>query len=184
LNASGERRGYVVWLTGLPCSGKSTLATALAQHLEARGVRSEVLDGDVVRRHLSKGLGFSREDRDTNVRRIGFVAGLLARNGVPVIVAAVSPYRSTRAEVRSEIANFVEVHVQCPQEVCERRDVKGMYAQARAGKIQHFTGVDDPYEPPAECEVTIMTDQEDAHASLEKIVAKLQSLGLMKANGG
>jgi adenylyl-sulfate kinase len=126
--AAGNSAGYVVWLTGLPCAGKSTLASALSEYLASRGRKCEVLDGDVIRRHLSKGLGFSREDRDTNVRRIGFVAKLLSRNGVPVIVAAVSPYRSARAEVRAEIASFVEVHVACPSEVCERRDVKGMYA--------------------------------------------------------
>ncbi len=176
---AAEHRGYVVWLTGLPCAGKSTLALALARYLADRGLKPEIFDGDVVRRHLSKGLGFSREDRDTNVRRIGFVAGLLAKHGVPVIVAAVSPYRDTRDEVRREIENFVEVYVKCPQEVCERRDVKGMYAQARAGKIQGFTGVDDPYEPPLNSEVTIETSVEGAEASLEKIVTKLKQLGLV-----
>lgn len=170
---------YVVWLTGLPCAGKSTIATELARHLGSVGVRCEVLDGDVIRRHLSKGLSFSREDRDTNVRRIGFVASLLARNGVPVVVAAVSPYRATRNEVRQGIENFVEVHVRCPPEVCERRDVKGMYAEARAGRLPHFTGIDDPYEPPLDCEVTIETDREDVKQSLEKIVAKLQELRLL-----
>lgn len=171
----------MVWLTGLPCAGKSTLASALSEYLASRGRKCEVLDGDVIRRHLSKGLGFSREDRDTNVRRIGFVAKLLSRNGVPVIVAAVSPYRSARAEVRAEIASFVEVHVACPSEVCERRDVKGMYAEARAGKIQHFTGVDDPYEPPETCEVTVQTDRENVAESISRIVAKLTELGYLRA---
>lgn len=179
-NNDESRQGYVVWLTGRPCAGKSTLATALARHLDERGIACEVLDGDAVRRHLSQGLGFSREDRDTNVRRIGFVAGLLARNGVAVIVAAVSPYRLVRDEVRTQVENFVEVHVQCPTEVCETRDVKGMYAKARAGNIQHFTGVDDPYEEPLASEVTIATDRENEADSTRKIVAKLEELALLK----
>ncbi len=172
-----QSEGYVVWLTGLPCAGKSTLASGLAERLAAQGLACEVLDGDVIRRHLSQGLSFSREDRDTNVRRIGFVASLLARNGVPVIVAAVSPYRSTRDEVRREIPNFLEVYVRCPSEICERRDVKGMYAQARAGKIAHFTGVDDPYEAPTSSEVTIATDQEPVSESLNRIVQALEARG-------
>lgn len=173
-------KGYVVWLTGLPCAGKSTLAKGLAARLEAHGRACEVLDGDVIRRHLSQGLTFTREDRDTNVRRIGFVASLLARHDVPVIVAAVSPYRSTRTEVRATIPNFLEVYVRCPSEVCERRDVKGMYARARAGQIAHFTGVDDPYEEPEPSELTIATDRESAEESVQRIVTELEVRGWLK----
>jgi adenylylsulfate kinase len=177
-----SRPGCVVWLTGLPCAGKSTISSALAKQLLERQVPCEILDGDIVRRHLSKGLGFSREDRDTNVKRIGFVASLLAKHGVVVLVAVVSPYRSTRDEVRKEIPNFVEVYVECPSEVCEKRDVKGMYAEARAGKIQHFTGVDDPYEPPTSSEVTLQTNRESVADSVGKIVAKLEQLELLPAS--
>src|SRR5690349_19254666 len=135
---------FTVWFTGLPCSGKTTLARALAARLLEMNVLVEILDGDAVRENLSKGLGFSREDRDANVRRIAYVANLLARNGVPTIVAAVSPYRSARAEARARSSVFIEVYVECPLEVCEARDVKGMYAKARAGTLPHFTGVGDP----------------------------------------
>jgi adenylylsulfate kinase len=166
-----------LWLTGLPCSGKSTLSEALSTELQARGQRVEVLDGDVVRENLSKGLGFSRQDHDVNVLRIAFVAGLLSRNGVAVIVAAVSPYRATRQEARRRIGNFVEVHVDCPTSECERRDVKGMYRQARAGKIRAFTGVDDPYEPPEDAEVTVHTLREEVPESVAKILGELERRG-------
>lgn len=175
------RRGVTVWLTGLPCSGKSTISTELAQALRASGRAVEVLDGDVVRTNLSQGLGFSREDRDINIRRIGFVAHLLSRNGVIVIVAAVSPYAQTRQQVRELIGDFIEVHVRCPVAECERRDVKGMYAQARAGKIQHFTGVDDPYEPPEQPEVTVHTDRETPAESAAQVLALLERLGYIAA---
>jgi len=170
-------RGFTVWLTGLPCSGKSTVSRELAEALQVRGRGVEVLDGDVVRTNLSHGLGFSREDRDINIRRIGFVAHLLSRNGVAVLVATVSPYAQARRQVRELIGDFVEVHVLCPVEECERRDVKGMYAQARSGKISLFTGVDDPYEPPPDAEVTLYTDRETPPESAGRVLALLEQRG-------
>ncbi|HEY3667340.1 MAG TPA: adenylyl-sulfate kinase [Polyangiaceae bacterium] len=169
--------GMTIWLTGLPCSGKTTIAKALAERLIGEGRRVEVLDGDVVRRHLSSGLGFSREDRDRHVRRVGFVANLLSRNGVVVIAALVSPYRAVRDELRASIDRFVEVHVDCPSSECERRDVKGMYEKARAGSLPHFTGVDDPYERPEHCEVTLHTELETVEESTESILHALRRLG-------
>lgn len=180
-SAPAAERGLTLWLTGLPCSGKSTLSARLAPILREHGHPVEVLDGDVVRQDLCKGLGFSREDRDTNVRRIGFVAHLLTRNGVTVIVAAVSPYAAVRQEVRARIGRFVEVYVECPLEECERRDVKGMYQKARAGLIPAFTGVDDPYEPPSAPEVTVRTREEGVEHSVTKIVARLRELGYLTA---
>ncbi|MEO8177269.1 MAG: adenylyl-sulfate kinase [Deltaproteobacteria bacterium] len=177
----GSAAGFTVWLTGLPCSGKSTIAAKLVECLRASGRKVELLDGDIVRQNLSKGLGFSRKDRDTNVLRIGFVAQLLTRNGVTVVVAAVSPYAATRAQVRQQIASFVEVHVECPLDECERRDVKGMYEQARAGKLVAFTGVDDPYEPPPQPEVTVRTGEEPVEESLQKVLKKLSDLGHLPA---
>lgn len=148
------RRGAVVWLTGLPAAGKTTIAEALAAKLAGR-VPVEVLDGDAVRAHLSKGLGFSREDRDTNVARIAFVAHLLARNGVLVIVAAISPYRAARDDARRQIGDFVEVHVVTPLAECIARDPKGLYRRALAGELTGVTGIDDPYEPPLCPELTV-----------------------------
>ena len=151
-------RGVTIWLTGLPSSGKTTLARALEKRLLDSGHRVEVLDGDVVRTLLTKDLGYSRADRDENVRRIGFVASLLARNGVIVLVSVISPYRATRDEVRSvHEGRFVEVHVATPLEVCESRDLKGLYAKARAGQLINLTGIDDPYEPPIDPEVVLDT---------------------------
>lgn len=173
--------GFTVWLTGLPCSGKSTIALKLVEHLRARGRKVELLDGDVVREHLSKGLGFSRSDRDTNVLRIGFVAQLLSRNGVAVVVAAVSPYAATRDMVRQQIPRFVEVFVECPLEECERRDVKGMYKKARAGAIGAFTGVDDPYEPPLQPDVIVRTREQAVDESLLELLDKLDELGHLSA---
>ena len=152
-----QRAGCCVWFTGLSGAGKSTIAEIVVAELRDRGSRVELLDGDEVREHLSKGLGFSKEDRDTNVLRIGFVASLLARNGVVAVTAAISPYRELRDEVRGWIENFVEVHVATTLEDCEARDVKGLYAKARAGEIPEFTGVSDPYEPPEEPEIRIET---------------------------
>ena len=172
-------RGFTIWLTGFPCSGKSTIAARLVDELIERGHRVELLDGDIVRTNLSRGLGFSREDRDINVLRIGFVAHLLSRNGVAVVVAAVSPYASARLQVRQQIGDFVEVHVACPLAECERRDVKEMYAQARAGALRGFTGVDDPYEVPQHPEVTLRTDQEAVEESALRVLAKLETLGLL-----
>jgi adenylylsulfate kinase len=174
-------KGFTVWLTGLSGAGKSTIAHELERALRATGQSIEYLDGDVVRENLSKGLGFSREDRDTNIRRIGFVAKLLSRNGVGVIVAAISPYRAVRDEVRAEIGNFVEVFVQCPLNVVEERDVKGLYAKARTGEIRAFTGVSDPYEEPLNPEVVVETYRETVSESVEKILEALRSLGYCRA---
>jgi len=170
-------RGVTVWLTGLPCSGKSSIAELVAGKLRRRGRRVEVLDGDVVRNELSKGLGFSREDRDTNVRRIGFVAHLLTRNGVVVVVAAVSPYARIRGEVRQRIGDFVEVYVSCPLSECERRDVKGMYAKARRGEIAAFTGVSDPYEAPEAPDLSVDTLGQTPEESAEAVLGVLVQLG-------
>jgi adenylyl-sulfate kinase len=141
-------KGFVLWFTGMSGAGKSTVSGLLAERLRALGAKVEVLDGDEVRRHLSKGLGFSKEDRDENIRRIGFVCELLARNGVIAIAAAISPYRAVREELRARIADFVEVYAECPMEVLAGRDVKGLYQKALAGEIGQFTGISDPYEPP------------------------------------
>lgn len=169
--------GFTVWLTGLPCSGKSTVARQLARQLLRRGRRVEVLDGDIVRQNLSYGLGFSREDRDRNIRRIAFVANLLARNGVIVVVALVSPYREARDEARRLLGEFFEVHVDCPTSECERRDVKGMYKRARAGELRGFTGVDDPYEAPLEPELTLSTASQSSEESVTRVVKALVDAG-------
>ena len=172
-----EHRGFTVWFTGLPCSGKSTLARALEQQLRSMERQVEVLDGDEVRTRLTKGLGFSKADRDENIRRIAYVAKLLTRVGAVAIVAAVSPYREIRDEARAEIGNFVEVSVRCSLEECMRRDVKGMYAKALSGEIPNFTGVSDPYEPPTRPEVAVDTESEDVKESLAKILQTLSRLG-------
>jgi adenylylsulfate kinase len=172
-----ETLGATVWTTGLSGSGKTTIARELERQLRERGVKVEILDGDVVRTNLSKGLGFSKEDRDINIRRIGFVANLLSRNGVIAITAAISPYRAVRDEVRAGTERFIEVYVKAPIEVCESRDVKGMYAKARAGEIKGFTGIDDPYEEPATPEVVCETDHENVAESVAKIVAELERRG-------
>jgi adenylylsulfate kinase len=174
--------GVVVWLTGLSGSGKTTIADALALELVAAGKRVEVLDGDAVRTHLSKGLGFSREDRDTNVARIAFVAHLLARNGVFVVVAAVSPYRAAREAARKTISDFVEVHVAAPLDACIARDTKGLYEKALAGEVPQFTGVSDPYEPPETPELTLDTSSIDVAASVRRVQAKLVELGYLDAS--
>ena len=175
--------GFVVWFTGLSGSGKSTLTEALAPVLRERGLRVEVLDGDIVRTNLSKGLGFGKEDRDTNVLRIGFVANLLARNGVAVITAAISPYRGIRAQnralVESDGSAFIEVFAGASVEECEARDVKGLYAEARAGNRPGFTGIDDPYEAPEAPEVRCETGAESVEQSLARITAYLERQGLL-----
>jgi len=173
--------GFTVWLTGLSGAGKTTLGARVAEEIRARDRKVEVLDGDVVRTNLSKGLGFSREDRDTNIRRIGFVAKLLTRNDVAVVVAAISPYRAVRDEVRAEIGAFVEVFVRCPVEELIRRDVKGLYERALRGEVAQFTGVSDPYEEPLEPEVLVDTDKETVEESVAKIVAALERLGYLPA---
>ena len=172
-------KGFTVWLTGLSGAGKSTIAAELAQRLRERELGVEVLDGDVVRTNLSKGLGFSKEDRDTNIRRIAFVAQLLTRHGVAVISAAISPYRAVREEARETIGNFVEVYVQCPLEELVRRDVKGLYAKAIRGEIGNFTGVSDPYEEPLHPEVVVRTDQESVTSSVARILAALEGKGYL-----
>lgn len=174
-----QHRGVTVWLTGLSGAGKSTITEALAQKLRDQGCKLEVLDGDIVRTNLTKGLGFSKEDRDENIRRIGFVSHLLTRNGVIVLVSAISPYRDIRDEVRDRIGDFVEVYVSAPLEVCEARDVKGLYKRARAGEIKQFTGIDDPYEPPLNPEVNCETHNETLEESVNKVMAKLEELGYL-----
>jgi adenylyl-sulfate kinase len=171
--------GFVVWFTGLPSAGKSTLARLLEAHLLGRGLPVEVLDGDEVRLRLTRGLGFSREDRDENIRRISFVARLLARHGVAAITAAISPFRAAREEARREIERFVEVYVRCDLPTCVERDVKGLYRRALAGEIANFTGISDPYEEPLSPEVTVETDRQTAEESVGAIVARLEALGYL-----
>ncbi len=173
--------GVTVWFTGLPSSGKSTLAAALGEELRARGRRVEVLDGDEVRTVLTRGLGFSREDRDENIRRIAWVAKVLTRHGVVAVTAAISPYRQAREAARREIGRFVEVYVDCPLDVCVARDVKGLYARALRGEIEHFTGVSDPYEPPVDPEVVVPTDRETPEESVGRIIAHLEARGWLAA---
>lgn len=170
-------RGVTVWFTGLPSSGKSTIARALERRLKEANLKVELLDGDVVRTHLSRGLGFSREDRDLNIKRIGFVCHLLTRNGVAAIASAISPYRETRDYNRRMIGQFVEVYVKTPLAECEKRDVKGLYQKARAGEIKEFTGVDDPYEEPQHPEVVCETTKETADVCVDKIIETLGRLG-------
>ena len=176
-------RGFTLWFTGLSGAGKTTLTEAILPHLRASGARVEVLDGDEVRTNLSKGLGFSKEDRDTNIRRIGYVSRLLSRNGVGVIAAAISPYREIRDEVRRAVeadgAAFVEVYVKASLEALIARDVKGLYKKAIAGEIKQFTGISDPYEEPLAPEVTIESDRETVEESAAKLIAKLEDLGLI-----
>src|SRR5262252_1214594 len=178
-----NQKGFTIWLTGLSGAGKSTLAQSLVPHLRRGNVRVEVPDGDEVRTNISQGLGFSKEDRDTNIRRIGYVSRLLARNGVAVISAAISPYRQVRDEVRRSIeadgAAFVEIYVKCPVSVLAERDVKGLYRKALAGEIKEFTGVSDPYEPPVEPDITVETDLETVPESTRKIIDFLQVRGLL-----
>src|SRR5579875_2538037 len=171
--------GFTIWFTGLSGAGKSTLSEIVEQRLKARGRNVEILDGDVVRTHLSKGLGFSREDRDTNIKRIAFVCSLLTRNGVACISAAISPYREAREWARQQIGNFVEVYVKCPIEVCRQRDVKGLYKLVDEGKLKGFTGVDDPYEEPEQPDLVVETDKETIEQSAGRIFARLEELGYL-----
>ncbi len=178
---AGEK-GFTLWFTGLSGSGKTTITNLLVKELLARGSKLEVLDGDVVRENLSKGLGFSKEDRDTNIRRIAFVANLLSRNGVPVITAAISPYRAIRDEARQMMGDrFIEVYVKASVETCEKRDVKGLYAKARAGEIKEFTGISDPYEPPLNPEITVYTESQTPEESAQQILAYLEERGFIPA---
>jgi len=179
-DASGDR-GFCVWFTGLSGAGKSTVAEMLYHELVARGLKTEILDGDVVRQNLSKGLGFSKEDRDTNILRIGFVAQLLTRNGVATICCPISPYRETRDAVRAMIGEFVEVYVYATvQEIADHRDPKGLYKKAMAGEIKNFTGVDDPYEPPENPELVLDTMVESPEESLQKVLDTLDRLGYIE----
>ena len=175
-----EYKGATIWMTGLSGSGKSTVANMLAKRLRAVGARVEILDGDVVRTNLSKGLGFSKEDRDTNIRRIGFVCNLLSRNGVFAIAAAISPYRAIRDEVRAAAGDFVEVFTDCPLDTLVERDAKGLYKKALAGEIKNFTGVSDPYEPPESPEVRVDSSRETAEESTEIVWQYLIDAGLLK----
>ncbi len=173
-------KGFTIWFTGLSGAGKSTIAGLIEQELRGRGELVEVLDGDVVRTHLSKGLGFSRADRDTNILRIGWVCEVLTRNRVIAIAAAISPYRETRDQVRARVGRFVEVFVECPLDACIERDVKGLYQKALAGEIKEFTGVSDPYEAPLHPEVTVHTARETPAESAQKILAYLEQTGLLE----
>jgi adenylyl-sulfate kinase len=182
-----RRRGFTVWFTGLSGAGKSTITAELVKEFEKRGVGHEVLDGDVVRTHLSKGLGFSKEDRDINIRRIGWVASTLTKHGVGVVCAAISPYRSVRDEVRASVAQhgtFLEVFAKCPIPVLSDRDPKGLYKKALAGQLPNFTGVSDPYEEPLHPEVVCETDKESVTESAGKILGRLEQLGLIPPAGG
>jgi len=171
--------GCTLWFTGLSGSGKSTLSQLVASRLRALGARVEVLDGDITRTLLCQGLGFSREDREENIRRIGFVCELLSRNGVIAIAAAISPYRSSRDELRKRIPNFIEIHMNCPVEVLIERDVKGLYKKALAGEIKQFTGISDPYESPMAPELTIDSSSESIESSLAKILKHLEDLKII-----
>lgn len=180
-NGTRYGRGFTLWFTGLSGAGKTTISEIVEHELRERHGGIEVLDGDIVRTNLSKGLGFSREDRDTNVLRIGFVADLLTRNGVGVIVSAISPFRAVRDQVRREIGeDFIEVFVDAPLEVCAERDVKGLYAKAYSGEIPQFTGVSDPYEAPAAPELHIKTNEEEPAESARRVIEHLEQLGYVR----
>jgi len=176
--------GVTVWFTGLPSAGKTTIANHVAKRLHDLGRPVEVLDGDVVRTHLSKGLGFSRSDRDENIRRIGYVAGLLAHHGVTVLVSAISPYRAARDQVRASSGDFVEVWVATDLATCRARDVKGLYARQARGELRGLTGVDDPYEPPLDPELVLRTEGEPPEASAARVLAHLERTGRLAPEAG
>jgi len=175
-----EQKGVTLWFTGLPCSGKSAVADRVAERLKDRGYRVERLDGDIVRRSLTRDLGFSKEDRDENIRRVTFVAKLLTRNDVFVLASFVSPYRDIRDQSRQEIGRFLEVYTKCSLDECMRRDVKGMYKKAIEGKIKEFTGVSDPYEEPVDPEILLETDKETLEESTAKVLAKMKDRGYLE----
>ena len=177
-----DDKGFTLWFTGLSGAGKTTISRLVAEELQARGSRLEILDGDVVRENLSKGLGFSKEDRDTNIRRISFVADLLSRNGVPVITAAISPYREIRAEARELMGDrFIEVFVKASVEVCAERDAKGLYEKAFKGEIKEFTGVSDPYEEPLDPELVLETENQSPEESAGRVLSLLEERQLIPA---
>ncbi len=169
-------RGFTIWFTGLSGSGKSTIAQLLETELRERGLPIEVLDGDLVRRHLSQGLGFTKADRDLNIQRIAFVSKLLTRNRVVTLVSAISPYREAREMARKEIGSFVEVYVKCPIDICIKRDIKGLYRKAMEGNIPFFTGISDPYEEPLEPEIILYTDRETPDESVARVIRRLKEL--------
>lgn len=175
-----KHRGVTVWFTGLSGAGKTTISDRVEKYLKDNQCKFERLDGDIVRENLTKGLGFSKEDRDINIRRIGFVAHLLTRNGVIVLVSAISPYRAVREEVKEQIGDFVEVFVNAPLAECEKRDVKGLYKKARAGEIKQFTGISDPYEPPENPDLECRTDLETLEESVNKVLQKLRDDGYLE----
>ena len=174
-----RQKGFTLWFTGLPCSGKSAVADKVADILRSRGMRVERLDGDIVRQDLTRDLGFSRKDRDENIRRVTFVAKLLTRNGVAVLTSFISPYREVRARSRQEIGDFIEVYAKCSLDECMRRDVKGMYEKAIRGEIKEFTGISDPYEEPENPEILLETDKETLEESVGNVLKKLEDLGYL-----
>jgi len=179
MTESKNTKGFTVWFTGLPCSGKTTVAILVEKKLKDKGYLVERLDGDIIRQSLTKDLGFSKEDRDKNIERVIFIAKLLSRNGIATLVSFVSPYRAKRNQARQETTNFVEVFLKCRLEICEKRDIKGMYEKARKGEIKNFTGISDPYEEPLNPEVILETDKETPEQSAGKVIEKLQLLGLV-----
>lgn len=174
-----NNKGFTLWFTGLPCSGKSTIADLLAPKLKEMGINVERLDGDILRKNISRDLGFSEEDRNKNIERVTFISKLLTRNGVGVLTSFVSPYRKIRSHAREEIGNFIEVFVKCPVEVCKERDVKGMFKKALNGEIDNFTGVSHPYEEPENPEIVLETDKEKPEESVEKVIKKLKELNYL-----
>jgi len=171
-----DQKGFTLWFTGLPCSGKSTIADAVAEELRQRGLKAERLDADIIRKHLWKELGYSKEDRDENIRRATFLAKLLTKNGIAVLTSFISPYRELRDYARREIGDFVEIYVKCPVEVCIQRDSRGMYKKALAGEIQNFTGVSDPYEEPLNPEIIIESDNDTLEETIARIMERLEEL--------
>jgi adenylylsulfate kinase len=171
-----DQKGFTLWFTGLPCSGKSTIADAVAEELRQRGLKAERLDADIIRKHLWKELGYSKEDRDENIRRATFLAKLLTKNGIVVLTSFISPYRELRDYARREIGDFVEIYVKCPVEICIQRDSRGMYKKALAGEIQNFTGVSDPYEEPLNPEIIIKSDKDTLEETIARIMERLEEL--------
>lgn len=175
-----SQKGFTAWFTGLPCCGKTTIAKKVVEILKQKGYKVEHLDGDIVRKNLTSDLGFSKDDRDENLKRVSFVAKLLTRNNIAVFATFVSPYRDRRKKIRNEIDDFIEIYVKCPVEVCKKRDVKGMYKKALKGEIKDFTGVQDPYEEPKKPDLIIYSDKETVDESVNKVIKKLEELGYIK----